>query len=462
MIALSNDVTNGATYEGKTVLLMNDLDLTGSSFNGIGPASIGVYGAGTFHGTFDGKNHTISNMTVSSNSPTDASVGLFNTLGSSAVVKNVTIKNATLNSTRYAGGIVGFVQAAENAKVTISNCEVIDSSVTSVPELLADGSYDNGDKVGGVIGYAVWVTVDNCKVENTKICGYRDLGGVVGYCHVGSVVTNNEIESVSISVDKTYNYKNYTDNTDYYANSIVGRFDLAWQNNDENCVNNTGDATITYACLIRNEADLRYIARNGVGAYDDVVLIADIDLRNEEWTPFFMGYGTFDGNGHTIKNLKVSADACPDTGDGYGAALIYWTNGNIKNLTIDGANIEGYHNAGAIVGVINSYATFGIENCHVKNATITITHKDGTLCGDKAGAIAGRIALGLSTKDCTAENCVVKGCRDVGQLFGAASASKSSGCSATNVAASVVEDSTCNDGGAGNNIGNNVIGRDLD
>ena len=108
---------------------------------------------------------------------------------------------------------------------------------------------------------------------------------------------------------------------------------------------------------------------------------ADIDLGNTEWTPigqtggngtttYFQG--TFDGDNHTIKNLAISASAW-DEGANYAAGLFGFIDpggATIKNLTIDGAKVEGHHWTGAVVG----YLTGTVENCHVKNATIISTH----------------------------------------------------------------------------------------
>ena len=105
-------------------------------------------------------------------------------------------------------------------------------------------------------------------------------------------------------------------------------------------------------------------------------LTTDLDLSGiDNWTPigtltwkYFKG--TFDGNGHTISNLKTG-------GHPQGSGLFTKNEGTIKNLTLINVNISGDKYVGGIAGV-NSGGT--IENCFV----------DGIISGDKyVGGIAG-------------------------------------------------------------------------
>jgi hypothetical protein len=190
-----------------------------------------------------------------------------------------------------------------------------------------------------------------------------------------------------------------------------------------------------------------------------VVLTADIDLNNEEWTPIGQTGGNgvatyfrgrFDGNGHTISNLKITNNAY-DEGKNYAAGFFGFVDAgdaNIVNLTIDGANVNGHHWTGVIAG----YLTGNISNCTVKNATVSCTHANDDACGDKCGVIVGYVNSG-SVAGCAAETCTVTAGRDAGQIVGAAKTSQVVNCSATNV--TVTANGTC----TGNNIREEVIGR---
>ncbi len=89
---------------------------------------------------------------------------------------------------------------------------------------------------------------------------------------------------------------------------------------------------------------------NGGNTYKGktVVLGADIDLDNAEWTPIGNStnkfQGTFDGNGKTISNLKI-------TGNKSNVGLFgFTTDGEIRNLTVENAIVSGRLNVGVVAG----------------------------------------------------------------------------------------------------------------
>lgn len=223
--------------------------------------------------------------------------------------------------------------------------------------------------------------------------------------------------------------------------------------------------------VLNNYTDLKAFANelnvNGKSFSGKTVKLgADIDLGNTEWTPigqtrsngtatYFQG--TFDGDNHIIKNLAISASAW-DEGANYAAGLFGFIDvgdATIKNLTIDGARVEGHHWTGAVVG----YLTGTVENCHVKNATVISTHANDDACGDKVGAVVGYINTGDSVvKDCTAYNCTIKAGRDAGQIVGCKPVGASvTGCSAVQVTVKATGD--CTHSNAGGNIKNEFVGR---
>ena len=227
---------------GKTVVLDNDLDMSGIEFTPIGK-TVSNYPGYSFAGIFDGQNHTISNLKASSNDPNYAAAGLFGTL--LGTVKNVNLKDIEITSTHYAGGVAGYLGSNTGAKVL--NCTVDGGTITSTPELIGE-SYDNGDKVGGIAGYIVYgETIDGCSVSNVTIKGYRDLGGILGCAANNSGVTrvtNCKVgENVKLIVDKEHNYKNYNNLSEHKANDIIGRTTGTATLNTEG---STGSVTIEY------------------------------------------------------------------------------------------------------------------------------------------------------------------------------------------------------------------------
>ncbi|MBQ0127566.1 MAG: hypothetical protein KBS80_06225 [Bacteroidales bacterium] len=214
LLAFAEAVNGGNTMAGKLVQLAADIDLQGVDWKPIG--NVTSYPGVTFAGTFDGCNHTISNMNTSDYLPNHATAGFFGSI--MGTVKNLTLESVAITSTHYAGAIAGYTSA--NNDCVIENCHVIGGAITSTTELV-DGSYDNGDKVGGIIGYIVGgVTVKGCSVNGVTITAYRDLGGIVGSAdNATALVTDNTVENSVIIQDNTNGYK--TSVSTYGA--IIGR-----------------------------------------------------------------------------------------------------------------------------------------------------------------------------------------------------------------------------------------------
>ena len=160
---LADEVNAGDSKSGKTVLLMNDIDL--SVYPNWSP--IGTYSQVScpFSGVFDGQNHTISNLTCTS-ADTNGYAGLFGNFNGK--VQNVILRDAQITVVgSYAGTVV-----CENKGGQVLNCAMIGGSVK--------GKCD----VGGVVGYNGG-TVENCYATGdvTALSGTWDYyaGGVVCY-----------------------------------------------------------------------------------------------------------------------------------------------------------------------------------------------------------------------------------------------------------------------------------------
>lgn len=81
---------------------------------------------------------------------------------------------------------------------------------------------------------------------------------------------------------------------------------------------------------------------------ETVKLSFDIDLNGKEWTPIGNSttkfQGTFDGQGHTIKNLVIS------TGNDYVGLFGYTIDGEIKNFKVENAKVKGRVGTGVVAG----------------------------------------------------------------------------------------------------------------
>ena len=162
---LADEVNAGDSKSGKTVLLMNDIDL--SVYPNWSP--IGTLKPNTsqvsypFSGVFDGQNHTISNLTCTSN--TNGYAGLFGNFD--GTVQNLILRDAQITVEGQAAAVV-----CENYKGQVLNCAMI------------GGSVKGKSVAGGVVCYNRG-TVENCYATGdvTSLSGGRICyaGGVVGY-----------------------------------------------------------------------------------------------------------------------------------------------------------------------------------------------------------------------------------------------------------------------------------------
>lgn len=205
---------NGAATSGNTYELTVDLDMTGVNWTPIG--NLAAYPGRSFQGTFDGKGHTIRNLTCVDNTVNYATAALFGST-KNGIIKNLTLSNVDIQSKHYAAAFVAYTSEGTN---TVENCHVVGGSIVSTPELI-NGSYDNGDKVGGIVGYTTNFNIINCSVENVTLQAYRDLGGLAGYVS-GGTVEGNTVKDVTLTQDNTNGYKKNEDGSLQDMSSTVG------------------------------------------------------------------------------------------------------------------------------------------------------------------------------------------------------------------------------------------------
>ena len=202
----------------------------------------------------------------------------------------------------------------------------------------------------------------------------------------------------------------------------------------------TSSANVT----INNKAELEAFRDIVNGGYNyagkTVTLNADIDLAGTAWTPIGNVWrksvtaenvfaGTFDGNGHTIKNLSntgfsitgLALGSNSTTPDGY-SEVVYGLFGSVYNATIKNLTVnatidmlpdEGAKMVGDCVGAIVGFASaipgndgkVVIENC---KAT-------GSIKGyDSVAGVVGRIS-GAATTNCGEVS--ITGCTNEAEVY---------------------------------------------
>ena len=135
------------------------------------------------------------------------------------------------------------------------------------------------------------------------------------------------------------------------------------------------------------------------------VLTANIDLNNEPWTPIGpdrdSAYtGTFDGQGHTVKNLSVTVNGQPGRAGLFGCVK----DGTIRKLTVAGS-VSCTANQGWCGGIAGYAMDETIENC-ASLCTVSCTGIDA-----RVGGIVGLV-------DYNSRTLIIRDCYNIGKITG--------------------------------------------
>ena len=180
---------------GKTVVLLNDIDLSGVAFEGIP----------TFAGTFLGQGHTIKGISLKHEGSV---VGLFRYLQKTALVNGLTVEGEILpNGSKSTVGAI----AGNNAGV-IRNCTV-------------NVKVSGYNQIGGIAGEnTVSGLIENCLVKGS-VSGAHFVGGVTGENHgvvrnctnqaeINTTAVQNSVELEDITIDSIVNTESAYTTTD--------------------------------------------------------------------------------------------------------------------------------------------------------------------------------------------------------------------------------------------------------
>ena len=212
---LVNDKTASVSFEGKTIYLDNDLDLSGSQWTPIGDGSNHVR---FFAGTFDGQHHKIMNLNHHYTGNEVVRNGLFGVVSDGGTLKNLLVIDADIDSND--GSLIAGILADWVNGGTVENC-------------YTSGKIENnvGSKfVGGLIGQCTWSTqVKGCGSDATVISTESNeddvdtVGGLIGQwensadsssitdCWFGGSVSCNNIYS-AVGGILGANFENFSGN----------------------------------------------------------------------------------------------------------------------------------------------------------------------------------------------------------------------------------------------------------
>ena len=321
-----------------------------------------------------------------------ATTGFGGNFGKNTTIKNVTFSGST-NGVRYS--------YAEGGKSVFENCTFAGGSTYGfhIDESKGAEFEFNNCTFSGFNAFAgdlTSITFNNCTFKNNGNYGHTNIWSVAYFNNC----TWEDKTSVSTK-DKLY-FDGVEEN---YHHEFIG----------------SAESLFAFAATVNSTE------KPDSWKGQSVILVDNIDLNNQPWSPigacngatYFQG--TFDGNGKTIYNLNV--DKSTDTDGHSSAGLFGWIDAagaTIKNVTVSNATVKGSHWTGVIAG----YATGLIENCTVTNATVIGYNVNDEANGDKIGGIVGYMndqSAGLIGN--TVSNSTIAGNRDLGGIAGGVAAS---------------------------------------
>ena len=180
--AFAAAVNGGTGYEGQYISLDADLDLTGTAWTPIGAT-------GSFNGSFNGNYHTITGMTIGSESEKASytEAGLFGSVGKGAAIRNVGVINAAIYNKTTTDPSVGLLAAGISENSIVESC-------WATGTIYSDTTSPYYSYVGGLVG-SIGIKSLICNSWTNVVVyakGSSDsfVGGIVGDTGNNSAVVN--------------------------------------------------------------------------------------------------------------------------------------------------------------------------------------------------------------------------------------------------------------------------------
>ena len=382
----------------------------------------GVYvnGSSSFEMSDTAKIEGCRAISNSANSSKGGGVHLSNntkfTLSGSAVIQNCTATNSANSGEAYGGG----VSAACVKEITLADS----ARIVGCAAANGSGLYITGSQVPGYgILHANGGSVDGDVVLGDTEDGPSTITGSGGTVFNGKVTVtpgstiesgtfNGEVTNNGTITGGTFNgevINNGTINGGVFTGIVSGNGTI---NGGTFNTPMTGSGTETDPYQISTADQLKLFRDkvNGAGGQTQnrgayAVLTADIDLNNEPWTPIGpdrdSAYtGTFDGQGHTVKNLSVTVNVQPGRAGLFGCVK----DGTIRKLTVAGS-VSCTANQGWCGGIAGYAMDETIENC-ASLCTVSCTGIDA-----RVGGIVGLV-------DYNSRTLIIRDCYNIGKITG--------------------------------------------
>ena len=432
-------VNVSSSFEMSDTAIIEGCQAISTSSNSSNGGGVYVSSSSSFVMSNEAKIEGCQAISNSSNSSNGGGVHLANntkfTLSGNAVIQNCTATNSANSGEAYGGG----VSAACVKEITLADS----ARIVGCAAANGSGLYITGSQVPGYgILYANSGSVDGDVVLGDTEDGPSTITGSGGTVFNGKVTVTpgSTIESGTFNGEVINNgtIKGGTFNGEVINNGTItgGIFNTP--------MTGSGTETDPYQISTADQLKLFRDKVNDAKTKEETkicaVLTADIDLKNEEWTPIGIGNGTrngvpidfpysgtFDGNGHTISGLNVNYR------NKNGGLFCYVMNATIKNLTVAGSVTHSSGDGVAYGGIVGCADSSTIENC-TNRCTVTGNWYAGGIVGwstdsdiigcanfgnisspSFSGGICGKIG---GENDAAGIDATIRDCYNVGMVSG--------------------------------------------
>lgn len=276
---------------------------------------------GAFTGKFDGNNHTLYNLNLTSTS----NAGLFTSVENGAIVENVKFASAVVNGAFDNVGLVAGVNRG-----TIGKCEVLSADITNT------SATGNTGAIAGSNLYDITSAMINMCSANVKIATNGNTGGLVGYNKSSIVLNSRAIINEYNATDAQavfgglvgVNESTYVDtDTTYYASAIKNSYVV---------INAVAGQTALTGAIVGKNIEQTYTGQLFYNTY-----VGTLYCLNSGITAEAVADGASLLSSEAVSELKlVSRDALKEsaTYNGYNFDNIWVLNtSEIANINYDGS-----------------------------------------------------------------------------------------------------------------------------
>ncbi|QJD83171.1 S-layer homology domain-containing protein [Cohnella herbarum] len=201
--SLAKNIDFGTIFTDNSRSDMWATGMSGDIITGAGFVPIGGMGSPEFSGTFDGLGHMIGNLTI--HRPTSSDVGLFGSVQTNGVLKNIGLEGGSVIGDIAVGGLVGV-------------------NFGSLSNAYNTGSVRGTDSIGGLVGRNKSGTISEAYSAG-NVSGRTFIGGLVGenYAEVrdayvtGTVNGNSEVGGLTGRI-----FGSGSVNTSYATGAVKG------------------------------------------------------------------------------------------------------------------------------------------------------------------------------------------------------------------------------------------------